>query len=85
MKLFTSAKSLVRSLKHAKEAKIYVLEYLDMIKSIDAGRGIINALACARNLVANTYVTMMLVMIAVIHMIVEINIHAMPNVKTNLA
>ena len=56
-----------------------------MIKSIDAGRGIINALACARNLVANTYVTMMLVMIAVIHMIVEINIHAMPNVKTNLA
>ena len=55
-----------------------------MIKSIDAAREIINVLKCARNLIANIYVSMMLAMIAVIHMIVEISIHAMPNVKTNL-
>jgi hypothetical protein len=54
-----------------------------MIKSIDAEKGIINALQCAKNQIANIYVSMMLVMIAVNHMIVEINIHAMPNVKTN--
>jgi hypothetical protein len=55
-----------------------------MIKSIDAAREIINVLKCARNQIANIYVSMMLAMIAVIHMIVEISIHAMPNVKTNL-
>jgi hypothetical protein len=61
-----------------------VLEYLDMIKSIDAVKEIINVLACARNQIANIYVSMRPAMIAVIHMIVVINIHAMPNVKTNI-
>jgi hypothetical protein len=55
-----------------------------MIKSIDAEKEIINVLPSAKNQIANIYVNMMLVMMTVNHMIVEINIHAMPNVKTNL-
>ena len=55
-----------------------------MIKSIDADKEIINVLTSAKNQIANIYVSMILVMIAVNHMIVEINIRAMPNVKTNL-
>jgi hypothetical protein len=83
VKLITSAKSRARSLKNAKRAKTYVLEYLDMIKSIDVEREIINVLLCVKNQIANIYVSMMPVMIPVNHMIVEINIHAVPNVKTN--
>jgi hypothetical protein len=83
VKLITSVKSHVRSPKSVNRAKICVLQCLDMIKSIDAEKGIINVLPCAKNQIANIYVSMMLVMIAVNHMIVEINIHAMPNVKTN--
>ncbi len=52
-----------------------------MIKSIDVEKEIINVLLCVRNKIANIYANMKLVMIAVNHMIVEINIHAMPNVK----
>ncbi len=83
VKLITSAKSHVRSLKNAKRAKTYVSEYLDMIKSIDVEKETINVLLCVKNLIANIYVSMMLVTIPVNHMIVEINIHAVPNVKTN--
>jgi hypothetical protein len=55
-----------------------------MIKCIDAEKGIINVLPSAKNnQIAHIYVSMILVMIAVNHMIVEINIHAMPNVKKN--
>jgi hypothetical protein len=56
---------------------------MDMIKSIDVEKEIINVLICVENQIANIYVRRMLVMIAVNYMIVEINIHATPNVKTN--
>ena len=81
VKLITSVKSRARSQKNAKRVKIYVLESLDMIKSTDVEKEIINVLLCVRNQIANIYANMKLIMIAVNHMIVEINIHAMPNVK----
>ncbi len=83
VKLITSVKSRARSQKNAKRVKIYVLESLDMIKSTDVEKEIINVLLCAKNQIVNIYVSMTLVMIVVNHMIAEINIHAKPNVKTN--
>ena len=53
-----------------------------MTKSIDVDREIINVLNNVRNLIAYICVSLMLVMIAVIHTIVETNIHAKLNVKT---
>lgn len=84
VKLIISAKSRAKNQNNAKIIKIYVLVFLDTNKSIDAEREIINALPCARNQIVNIYVSIMLVMIAMIHMIVATNIHAIPNVKTNL-
>jgi hypothetical protein len=82
VKPLTSAKSHARDLKSAKTVKIYVLQYLDMTNSIDVEREIINVLQDVKNLIAYICVSLMLVMIAVIHTIVETNIHAKLNVKT---
>lgn len=85
VKPIISAKSHARELMSAKTVKIYVLQYSDIYKSIGVEREIINVPQNVRNLTAYICVSLMLVMIAAIHTIVETNIRAKPNVKTAIA